>query len=76
MVEGFPVGFFFFNFIQSSWCCRIFFPLEYWYCYANYYSNLLHCVGRLAIIHNTSAIGVHAPMRVMLVQVVNTGLVV
>ena len=33
-------------------------------------------MGRLAIIHHTSAIGVHAPMRVMLVQAVNTGLVV
>ena len=30
--------------------------LEYWYCYANYYSNSLHCVGRLGIIHHTIAI--------------------
>ena len=39
-------------------------------------THLLHCVGRLAIIHHTIAICVHAPMCVMYVRVVFTGLVV
>ena len=61
IVLGFPVGF----------CLEL---MVLWnkfpFFYTNYYSDSLYSVGRLAIIHHTIAIGVHAPMSVMYVQVV------